>query len=277
MTFYKIQFNPTKIGLGLLLLFCLPTILSAQDRLRVDYEIMEYMQLKSNDDTASAAIGTVGNGTLQHAKLMPYKGKNFIYFDRDSYLAGRGFLHSSVHKSVLTTYDSLSHVLPHRYFNIMECSNEHGGEMFPHKTHQNGMSIDFMMPLIQNGKPYYGLDTIGASHYMLSFDDAGKYTRDPSISIDFNLVARKILLLDYFARLNGLNIFKVIIKIELKDELFNTEYGKLLKASDIYVVQGLSPLINALHDDHFHIDFGFTYNKTPGAENTESIDRVSPE
>lgn len=277
MIFYKIQFNSTKMGLCLLLLFCMPSILSAQERLRVDYEIMEYMQLKSNDDTASAAVGTVGNGTLQHAKLMPYKGRNFIYFDRASYLAGRGFLHSSVRKSILTTYDSLSRSLPHRYFNIMECSNEQGGEMFPHKTHQNGMSIDFMMPLIQNNKPYYGLDTIGAAHYALNFDDDGRYTRDTSISIDFNLVARKILLLDYFARLNGLNIFKVIIKIELKDELFNTEYGKLLKASGIYVVHGLSPLINALHDDHYHIDFGFTYNKTPQAENTESFDRIPVE
>ncbi|NOQ73002.1 MAG: hypothetical protein GQ574_13415 [Crocinitomix sp.] len=277
MTFYKIQFNAAKMSLSLLLLIFVPTLLSAQERLRVDYEIMEYMQLKANDDTVSAAIGTVGNGTLQHAKLMPYKGKNFIYFDRESYLAGRGFLHGSVRKSVLTTYDSLSRSLPHRYFNIMECSNEDGGEMFPHKTHQTGMSIDFMMPLLKDNKPYYGLDTIGAAHYMLNFDDDGKYSRDPSISIDFNLVARKILLLDYFARQNGLNIFKVIIKIELKDELFATEYGKILKASEIYVVQGLSPLINALHDDHFHIDLGFTYNKTPQAENTESIDRILTE
>ena len=277
MIFYKIQFNAAKKTLGFMMLIFAPTFLSAQERLRVDYEIMEYMQLKANDDTASAAIGTVGNGTLQHAKLMPYKGKNFIYFDRDSYLAGRGFLHGSARQSVLATYDSLSRVLPHRYFNIMECSNEKGGEMFPHKTHQTGMSIDFMMPLLKDNKPYYGLDTIGAAHYMLNFDDDGKYTRDPSISIDFNLVARKIMLLDYFARQNGLNIFKVIIKIELKDELFATEYGKLLKASGIYVVQGLSPLINALHDDHFHIDLGITYNKTPQAENTESIDRIPVE
>ena len=256
-----------------LFLGCASTFTFAQERLDVDYEIMEYMQLHSNDDTASASIGTVGNGSLKHAKLMPYKGKNFIYFDRKSYLAGRGFMNGLLLSSVLDTYDSLSRVLPHHYFNIMECSNEVGGEMFPHKTHQNGMSIDFMMPKLKNDKPYYGLDTIGASHYALNFDDDGKYTRDPSITIDFNLVARKILLFDYFARKNGLNIFKVIIKIEFKDELFATEYGKILKESGIYVVQGLSPLINRLHDDHFHLDFGFTYSKTPNAEKKESTER----
>tara|TARA_B110000037_G_scaffold26795_1_gene31547 strand:+ start:12427 stop:13263 length:837 start_codon:yes stop_codon:yes gene_type:complete len=278
MTFYKIQINKIAIRLSCtLFLLCAVNSVNAQERLRVDYEIMEYMQLKSNDDTASASIGTVGNGTLKHAKLMPYKGKNFIYFDRESYLAGRGFLHGLVRSTVLTTYDSLSRALPHRYFNIMECSNEDGGEMFPHKTHQNGMSIDFMMPLLQNNKPYYGLDTIGAAHYLLNFDDEGKYSRDPSISIDFNLVARKILLISYFARQFGLNVTKVIIKIELKDELFATEYGQLLKASDIYVVQGLSPLINALHDDHFHLDFGFSYTRTPQAENTDATNRVPTE
>lgn len=247
--------------------------MAAQERLRTDYEIMEYMQLKSGDDTASYAVGTVGNGSLKHGKLVPYKGENFIYFDRKSYLEGRAFLHNLVLNSLLNHYDSLARALPHRYFNIMECSNECGGELFPHKTHQNGLSIDLMMPLIQHGKPYYGLDTLGINHYGLSFDDSGNYTKDATISIDFDLVARQILLLDYFARKNGLNIFKVIIKIELKDELFATPHGQMLKEKGIYVVQGLSPLINALHDDHFHLDFGFTISQTPPAQQSQSVNK----
>lgn len=251
------------------LLILFSGLVFGQDRLSVDYEIMEYMQMKALDDTASVAVGTVSSGSLEHGKLVPYKGKNFMYFDRESYLEGRAFLHGDVLTSVLGSYDSLARINPNRFFNIMECANEEGGELFPHRTHQNGMSVDFMMPLVKDGKPYYGLDTMGIKHYALHFDDDGHYSRDPSIAIDFNLVARQILLLDHFARRNGLNIFKVIIKIEFKDELFATEYGKILEQSDIYVVQGLSPLINDLHDDHFHIDFGFTYTKTPPAENSE--------
>ncbi len=240
----------------------------AQNRLTVDYEVQEYMQLKAGDNSESVAKGKVSNGSLENGKLLPYKGPNFIYFDRQSYLEGRAFLHGDVRTALLAMYDSLNTALPNRYFCVMECSNEHGGELFPHRTHQNGLSVDFMMPLIKNGKPYYGLDTLGAKHYTLNFDDKGKYTRDPEISIDFNLVARQILLLDYFARQRGMNIFKVIIKIELKDDLFATPYGKILKEKDIYVVQGLSPLINALHDDHFHIDFGFTYPKKKPEQNS---------
>lgn len=258
-----------RLSISLILLIPFGLFSQNSNRLEVDSLIRAYMLEKSSDDTASIAHGTVGNGTLEHGKLVPYKGENFMYFDRDSYLEGRAFLHGSALKSTLNMYDSLRALMPNRYFNIMECSNEEGGELFPHRTHQNGLSIDFMMPLIKDGKPYYALDTLGAKHYTLNFDDDGKYTRDKSVEIDFNLMARQIVLLDYFARIEGLNVAKVILKIELKDELYNTEYGKILKERDIYVVQGLSPLINSLHDDHFHIDFEFTYPRTPAAESSE--------
>lgn len=243
----------------------------AQDRFVVDEELKSYMQEHAHNDTASQSIGTVNNGELKHGKLVPYKGRNFMYFDRESYLASRAFLNNLALKSTLGMYDSLLKVLPQRYFHLMECSHQHGGELFPHRTHQNGLSIDFMMPLQKNGSPYYGLDTLGIEHYALQFDDAGRYTKDTTVSIDFDLVARQILILDHFARKNGLAIFKVIIKIELKEELFATPFGQQLKESDIYIVRGLSPLVNDLHDDHFHIDLGFAYTKTPPAENKENF------
>lgn len=236
------------------------------NRSNVSDEIEVYMQLHPDNDTASKAIGTVGNGSLKQGKLIPYKGENFIYFDRRSYLEGRAFLHGDVRATLLKMYDSLSTALPNRYFTVMECANQNGGELFPHKTHQNGLSVDFMMPLIRYDKPYYGLDTLGINHYALNFNDQGNYTADETIKIDFNTVAHQILLLDKFARERGLHVQKVILKIELKDELFSTKFGKVLKNSDIYFVQGLSPAINALHDDHFHIDFGFVFPSTPAAK-----------
>lgn len=249
--FYLVFFSP---------LFCLAQLPDP------DEEIMEYMQLHANDDTASIAIGTVGNGTLKHGKLMPYSGANFRYFDRQSYLAGRAFTHSSTKETILATYDSLYRIVPERIFRFMECSNKEGGELFPHKTHQNGLSIDLMMPLIKNHQPYYDLDDVGAQHYALSFGDDGRLKNDSLVSIDFNLVALQILLIDHFAKQFGLNINKVIIKIELKDELFATEYGQLLKSRGIYVVQGLDPVINDLHDDHFHLDFSFPVPLTEPAQ-----------
>ena len=47
----------------------------------------------------------------------------------------------------------------------------------------------------------------------------------------------------------------MIFKIELKDKLYATPNGQLLKKSGIYLAQQLTPLINGLHDDHYHVDF----------------------
>ena len=47
----------------------------------------------------------------------------------------------------------------------------------------------------------------------------------------------------------------IVSNLDNEDELFDTVYGKKIKSSGIYFAQNLSPIINALHDDHFHVDF----------------------
>lgn len=218
-------------------------------------KVEEYYQQNKGDDEPSKAVGSVSKGKLEIGKLMPFKGDNFQYFDTLSYLSGRAFTQDKVKQTMLDSYQELATQLPDRQFYVMECSNKVGGRIFPHRTHQNGLSVDFMVPLIKDHKDYYGLDTIGKNHYWLEFDNDGKYIKDNSISIDFDLVARHILLLDKHARKNGLKISKVIINTDLKDELFATTYGQQLKSSSIYIVKSLTPMINGLHDDHYHIDF----------------------
>lgn len=218
-------------------------------------KIEEYYQQNKGDNKKSQSVGTVSQGKLINGKLMPFSGPNFQYFDTSSYLAGRAFVHEKVKNTILNTYQKYNKMNPNRKFCLMECSYQHGGKLFPHHTHQNGLSVDFMMPLTQNKRPYYGLDNLGKNHYWLEFDNEGKYTKDTSIEIDFELVAQQILTLEKKGREEGLKVKKVIIKIELKDELFSGYFGKQLQKSGIYVVQSLTPLINSLHDDHFHIDF----------------------
>ena len=139
----------------------------------------------------------------------------------------------------------------------MEFSRKEGGKIFPHRTHQNGLSVDFMMPLQKEGQPYYELDSKGASHYLLEFDKNGAYSENPEVTIDFDMAAQHILELEKQARMQGMRIEKVIFNTFLKDELYATPNGKKLEQSSIYVTRNLSPLINDLHDDHFHVDFTF--------------------
>ena len=218
-------------------------------------KLSHYVNRHPNDSNQSISMGSVSNGNLKHGQLIPFSGNNFDYFDETSYLNGRAFLNSKVLKTILNSYALFETLQPKRKFKIMECAHEHGGKLWPHRTHQNGLSVDFMMPKLKDSLPYYGLDTLGSKHYWLTFNNNGQYNSDTSISIDFELIAQHILTLQKEAKKHKLKIAKVIIKIELKDELFAGKYGGILKESGIYVVNSLTTNINSLHDEHYHIDF----------------------
>ncbi len=218
-------------------------------------EVEKYYEKYKNNLEKTISLGSVSNGSMKNGKLIPFTGENFKYFDTLSYLSGRAFVHENVLSSTLDAYQSLAELIPSRKFQIMECSLETGGKIAPHRTHQNGMSIDFMTPLKKDNKPYYDLDSLGTAHYFLDFDKNGKNSSDSTVLIDFEMVAQHILILNENAKKHGLKINKVIFKMELKDELFSGFYGKQLLKSGIYITKNLSPIINSLHDDHYHIDF----------------------
>jgi penicillin-insensitive murein endopeptidase len=228
---------------------------NAENKTGTSSKLEKYINENTNNDLPSVSNGSVSEGKLINGKLFPFSGSNFHYFDTLSYLNNRAFLNNKIKDAVVETYNELKKEIPERQFCIMECSNKNGGKIFPHRTHQNGLSIDFMVPLIKNQNPYYGLDSIGRKHYFLEFDEKGQYEFDKTISIDFDLIAKHILLLNEVLKKKKLRISKVIFKIELKDKLFATPNGQLLKKSEIYLAQNLTSIINSLHDDHYHIDF----------------------
>jgi penicillin-insensitive murein endopeptidase len=210
-------------------------------------------QLQNNE---SISKGEVGNGSLINGKHLPYKGKNYKYFSPFSYhILGRAHVNSRLYRTIQEAYTECERTCAGQKFRVMECSRKKGGKMKPHRTHQNGLSVDFMTPLIKKGKQYKRLDRIGIWHYLLKFDGTGTLKRRKKVKADFEMIARHLLALDNSARKNGLKIDKIIFKIDMKDELFNTESGKELKSRGIYFAKALSELIDNLHDDHYHVDF----------------------
>lgn len=220
-------------------------------------EVEKYYLANVNDSIESKATGTVSRGTLENASIIPFEGPNFKYFDQNSYIGGRAFTHSKVVEITVATYDALSQKGVDRMFRVMEFSRKEGGKIIPHRTHQNGLSVDYMMPLVKNGLPCYDFDDQGASHYLLDFDKNGASKDDPSITIDFNTAAQHILELEMQARKRGMRIDKVIFNTYLLNELFATPMGQKLRRSGIYFAQSLRPIINELHDDHYHVDYDF--------------------
>ncbi len=214
-----------------------------------------YYNEHNNDLLRSVSNGSVHNGTLENAVLFPPKGGNYKYFSEESYLKGRAYINSEVRGIILNGMNILSNIVPSQEFQIMEISHEHGGQLWPHKTHQKGTSVDFMLPKIKDGKINYSLDNKGVSHYFLTANDDGLYENSGGVYINFESAAKEILAFNEAAILQGWKIKKVILKIELLGNLLKTPSGKKLKASNIYFAKQLSKKVNDLHDDHFHIDF----------------------
>lgn len=213
-----------------------------------------YYSKNKGNDSSSISTGSYGNGKLINGKLIPFNGRNFAYFSDASYLSGRAFLNDKVLKILLESYVEMESLYPGKKFYVMESSYKNGGEFFPHRTHQNGLSIDLMTPMLKNGKEYTGLDSMGIPHYWISFDENGIYSKDKSVSINFNLVAHHILILDKIARKHDYKVNRVHFQNTLHDELYKTEYGKELRKKGI-ALTALSKLISEQHDDHYHVDF----------------------
>lgn len=222
------------------------------------YILMDNPGLFSQNQTytskVSQSIGTVSKGSLKNGVKLPYKGENYKYFSKLSYyMLNRAYVNAKVYNTILETYNTCETTCPKVYFRVMECSHKHGGKVAPHRTHQNGLSVDFMTPLKKGNKQYRLFDKTGIWHYLINADESGNVTKN--VEIDFETMAKHILALDDAARKNDLRVKKVILKINLKDDLFKTESGKKLKQRGVYFVRNLSKTIDNLHDDHYHIDF----------------------
>jgi penicillin-insensitive murein endopeptidase len=222
--------------------------------LAIGLSALAFPELTHQNKDKAVASGTVGQGTIENAWLIPYFGKNYRYFSPLSYyVLNRGYAHHRVHKTVLAAYQACEATCPNVQFRLMECANKHGGKMWPHRTHQIGLSADFMLPKFRNGRSHRLLDHLGVWHYLLAADDSGAYSK--RVNIDFETMGRHLLALDDAARANGLRIKKVILKIDLKDEFYASPSGKKVRQRGIYFAKSLPRLIDELHDDHYHVDF----------------------
>ncbi len=206
----------------------------------------------------SVSEGKVNNGSLVNGRKFPYNGGNYKYFSPISYtLLNRAWVHAKVLDISLKSYKVCEEKFPERKFLLMECSEKKGGRMRPHRTHQNGTSIDFGTPLLKNGEVYHFHHHFGVFHYAMKFNNKGVSKFNKHVSIDFETLAQHLLILEKVARKNGMYIKKVIFKLDLKDDLFKTRSGRKLKKSGIYFARKLPKIIDEVHDDHYHVDFGF--------------------
>lgn len=198
----------------------------------------------------SVCYGTTSNGRLEGGVQLPARGPNFISYGTVPEVAGRTYVHSKVKEVIVEAYRMLEQELPGKVFKYAETGFKQGGQFKPHKTHRNGLSVDFMVPVIdKNGKsvhlPTNPLNNYG---YAIEFDAKGRFD---VYTIDYEALAAHIVALHKAGQKQGVGIWRVIFDPKLSANLYNTRHGAYIK-NKIEIPTKPSWV---RHDEHYHVDF----------------------
>lgn len=201
---------------------------------------------KSEQESVSA--GTTSKGGLVNGKRLPSSGPNYTTYSRLGSLIGRTCVHHAVRDTITQSYQEVFVANPEWRFVYGETGWCDGGAFKPHKTHQNGMSVDFMVPVRKSGEsvplPTWPWNKWG---YNVVFTDAGK---SDDYEIDFDAMNAHLLAVQAAAAKNGLKIERVIFEAPLMEKLFEAKDGKKVKRLPF-----MEKPAWVRHDDHYHIDF----------------------
>ena len=198
---------------------------------------------------ASTCFGTPANGRIENAVPLSDKGANFAPYSKLGVLLGQTYVHATVRAIVEDAYEELKHDLPKVTFVYGETGLSHGGPMPPHRTHKNGTSVDFMVPVRKlDGSPALLPATPqNRFGYDLEFSTDGKLG---DLHIDFNAITAHLAQLEKQARKRGVRIARVIFDPELTRRLSGTLQGE--KRASLPFMK-MKPWIR--HDEHYHVDF----------------------
>jgi penicillin-insensitive murein DD-endopeptidase len=219
------------IALWIGLVFCFPNLLLAFE-----------------SKQPSSLVGNKYVGGIKNAKRIHFQGKNWKTYSFLGYFVGRTFVHDKVRATIEEAYKTCETTCPTTFFTLGETGLKGGGRFLPHRSHQSGMSVDFMVPLLdKKGNNYLGYTPSNLWGYTWEFDKSGKLN---DWTMDFEATARHILAIEKAAAANGLTLGKIIFDPDLQPELFATPSGAKIK----HLPFTPNPTIWR-HDEHFHIDF----------------------
>jgi penicillin-insensitive murein endopeptidase len=160
-------------------------------------------------------------------------------------------VHSTVRDVVLAAYKALETDAADKRFVYGETGWASGGSFRPHRTHQNGLSVDFMVPVLDSAGRSIALprgitDRYG---YDLEFDHDGRLA---GLTIDFEAVAEHLWQLHLASSARGLAIERVIFEPAYLPKIWRTRRGQDLRQS----VKFIDKPVRWRHDEHYHLDFG---------------------
>lgn len=206
----------------------------------------------ASSEPESKCFGETNQGRLENGWKLPASGKNFHAYSSAGVFLGRTYVHSKVYRVILGAYDALLTSNPNVTYIYGETGFKEGGTFKPHKTHTNGLSVDFFVPVVDERGKSAELD-IGVTNkfgYNIEFD---KNVRFKNLKIDFESIAKHIDALNIAAKKEGVGIKVVIFDNDFQKLLFETPTGKKIKNAVNFSVK--KPWVR--HDEHYHVDFDY--------------------
>jgi penicillin-insensitive murein endopeptidase len=202
------------------------------------------------DSEASTCFGTPSNGRLEGGVRIPGSGPNFAPYSSVGVILGRTYVHSKVAAVIEAAYKSLEAEAPGRQFLYGESGWRSGGRINPHKTHQNGLAVDFMVPVVDTNRKSVPLPT-GVTNkfgYDIEFDSDATYQ---DLTIDFEAIAEHLYALHQSSAAADVGISRVIFDRSYLPKLYSTRRGQFVREKIFFMVG--KPWIR--HDEHYHVDF----------------------
>lgn len=215
--------------------------------------------------TESLCHGTPRDGSIEHAWRLPSSGPNFSAYSWLGPWLGRNYVHSRVYRVLLAAYGELKKVRPDVFWIYGETGLRKGGRFRPHLTHRNGLSVDLMVPVLdEKGRslpfPARPWNKFG---YDIEFDEEGKYK---NLRIDFEAMAEHLYQLQRAAEREGIGIRVVVFDAALRKHLVSTRRWAYLARK----VRFSKHPPRVRHDEHYHIDF-----ELPCASKSTELKRVN--
>ena len=210
----------------------------------------------SSQAKESQCFGTTSHGRIENSIQLPIKGDNFVIYNSLGNLLGRNYVHSKVYDAVINSYQQIAQSYPRLKYKYGETGWKNGEDFKPHKTHQNGLSVDFMVPVIDEKMQsvYFPSNLSHKFGYGVEFGSNSKYG---DYTIDYEALALHLVQLHKESLKQGIDIRRVIFAPEYWEKLLQTSQGK-------YLQKNISFMKNKAwirHDEHYHVDFNVKCKK----------------
>jgi penicillin-insensitive murein endopeptidase len=198
----------------------------------------------------SRCFGTVSHGRIEGSVALPTEGPNFTPYSRLGVALGRTHVHTQVAEIVAQAYAELARQTPDVHYVYGESGWPSGGWLRPHLSHQNGLSVDFFVPVRDGRGKSVPLPTDASRKfgYDIEFDADARWG---DYRIDFPALAEHLYQLHQAAAARGLGIAQVIFDKPYLPRLFATPRGAWLQQHAVFM-KG-KPWVR--HDEHYHVDF----------------------